>query len=362
MRRTHPVLSIPRRKPASAFTLIEILLATLIASLILGATYSVYLAASQSWNRSRSASFNYQYARATFSLLEQHLRCALPPDSKTGITFEGLDTDPPETTKGSSASSSAPDAQNSGAPDTPRTGQESNSDSADSNAQEVTETLVDVLFPPEKPLDFRTTSPQLKANDTNQETWLQSDSLQFVSTGQIHGAGTHNRADLCELRFFLAPPTATELPRLVMLRNIVPTGSFSEPTDQTTSSTTPLTTQDAQETQTQSSQQIELAPNIVSFDVVYFDGTEWVAEWKNGKSLPQAVEIALVFADPDGVSNPVVLTKLVSLNLASAPENEAADTNGTTEKSPNNPMPPTNNQAPPPPQGAPPPTGGQDRR
>ncbi len=348
MRRTLTVPPIPRRASKRAFTLIEILLATVIASLILGATYSVYLAATRTWNRSRSASFNHQYARAVFSLLEQHLRCALSPDSRTGITFEGLDTEPPEITGSPSTSVSSQSRQNTPSSGVSENAPESNPDSTGNVSEEVTETLVDLLFPPEKPLDFRTTSPELNAIDTEQEPWLQSDSLQFVSTGQIHGAGTHNRADLCELRVFLTAPTATELPMLVMLRNIVPTGNFAEPENQTD----PLATQDEQETQTQSSQMFELAPNIVSFDVVYFDGTEWVAEWTSKETLPLAVEITLVFADPNGVSNPVALTKLVSLNLASAPDTKSGNDRGTEEK-------PADGQTPPgsQPQGAPPPDG-----
>jgi hypothetical protein len=222
---------------------------------------------------------------------------------------------------------------------------------------------VDRLFPPEEPLEFRTTSPALNPNDTEQEPWLQSDSLQFVSTGQVHGAGTHNRADLCELRFFLAPPTATELPRLALLRNIVPTGDFTEPDTQND----PLATQDEQATQTQSSQWVELAPNVVNFDVVYFDGTEWIAEWTGRQTLPPAVEITLVLADPDGVSDPLVLSKLISLNLASLPTSEAPDETDTPEDVPNEDRsgePPRN--APPPSNGpprgdAPPPQGGEDR-
>ncbi|HPS02476.1 MAG TPA: prepilin-type N-terminal cleavage/methylation domain-containing protein [Candidatus Sumerlaeota bacterium] len=371
MRRTFPVPPIFRRGPTRAFTLIEILLATLIASLILGATYSVYLAASKTWNRSRNVSFNYQYARAAFSLLEQHLRCALPPDSKSGITFKGEDTEPPETAAGPSTSTSSRDQQKTSTPES------SSSDASGTNrpssgnvSAETTETLVDLLFPPGKPLDFRTTSPELKANNTEQEPSLQSDSLQFVSTGQIHGLGTHNRADLCELRFFLTPPTSTELPTLVMLRNLVPTGNFAD----ASSTTQSLATQDAQESQTQSSQMVELAPNVVSFDVVYFDGTEWVAEWNNKPTLPLAAEITLVLADPQGVSNPVVLTKLISLNLASPPDKESGNSEKTPEKTENgqNPPPPQGGQGGPPPQGGsqqpngprpggPPPSGGENR-
>lgn len=373
MRPTSPALSLSYRTSTRAFTLIEILLATLIASLILGATYSVYLAASKTWNRSRNTSFNYQYARAAFSLIEQHLRCALPPSSKSGILFKGEDTEPPETAAG--PSSTSPTSSGQQTPSTPAEGaspttSEKNRPSSGNASAETTETLVDLLFPPGKPLDFRTTSPELNANDTEQEPSLQSDSLQFVSTGQIHGIGTHNRADLCELCFFLTPPSSTELPTLVMLRNLVPTGTFTDAGNTTQS----LSTEDAQESQTQSSQMVELAPNVVSFDVVYFDGTEWVAEWKNKQNLPLAAEITLVLADPQGVSNPVVLTKLVSLNLASTPDSESAGNPGDSGKSADgqNPPPPQRGQGGPPPQGGPqppngprpggsPPSGGENR-
>jgi len=60
-----------------------------VSSLILGATYSSYLAAVGAWNRSRAARQQYQHARVALSIMERYLRCAVEPDSDASIVFEG---------------------------------------------------------------------------------------------------------------------------------------------------------------------------------------------------------------------------------------------------------------------------------
>lgn len=56
----------------------------------------------------------------------------------------------------------------------------------------------------------------------------------------------------------------------------------------------------------------ELAPNVVSFGVEYYDGIEYVPDW-SGSSLPESVRITLFLVDFESNANPVMFTKIVSL-------------------------------------------------
>lgn len=59
-----------------------------------------------------------------------------------------------------------------------------------------------------------------------------------------------------------------------------------------------------------------LGEQIVSFNLRFFDGYEWVEEWFSTYEVPEAIEFSLVVVDPEGLENPMSLTRLVSVPLA----------------------------------------------
>lgn len=73
----------------AGFTLIELLLGIMISSMIISASYTAYLGATQAWDKGRVGSEQYQMGRVVLSLLEQHLRCALIPDEGGTVVFDG---------------------------------------------------------------------------------------------------------------------------------------------------------------------------------------------------------------------------------------------------------------------------------
>lgn len=197
------------------FTLVEVLVGTTIAVLIVGAAYSTYLAAANSWQKSRSTSANYQYGRAAMSVMERSIRSALPPSNDTGIVFTG-----------------------------------------ESYVIEGTE--------------------------------LAADSVRFTCTGNRFTVGRPGMSDIAEIEFFLDISESLGEPSLMMRRRVVPS-----------------------EDPEYEGEVDELAPNVVSFNVRYHDGIDFVDEWE-GQELPQAVQISLVLYNFDGES-PVSFHKLVTL-------------------------------------------------
>ena len=58
----------------------------------------------------------------------------------------------------------------------------------------------------------------------------------------------------------------------------------------------------------------ELAPNVISFNVEYFDGTDWIEIWDDDEKLPKAVEITMILFDADHQETPIKFSKLVFIN------------------------------------------------
>jgi len=61
---------------------------------------------------------------------------------------------------------------------------------------------------------------------------------------------------------------------------------------------------------------VQIGGQIVSFDLRFFDGTEWLDEWYYDTEAPVAVEFTLTVADSDGLENPMTLTRLVVIPMA----------------------------------------------
>ena len=70
------------------FSLIELVVALSVSTLVLGATLSAYLAATGSWERCRNASEETAEARLALSTIERHLRAALYPGDTGSIVFD----------------------------------------------------------------------------------------------------------------------------------------------------------------------------------------------------------------------------------------------------------------------------------
>jgi len=59
-----------------------------------------------------------------------------------------------------------------------------------------------------------------------------------------------------------------------------------------------------------------LVTHLVRFNIIYFNGKEWLNDWVLEKELPKAVEIGLEIADPGRVAGNATFAKLIVLNLS----------------------------------------------
>ena len=138
---------------------------------------------------------------------------------------------------------------------------------------------------------------------------LESDTLRFSTTGGPIVAGHRKVGDICEVQFYLSAPPEGTAPSLMMQKSVLPTDEASWFEDED------VETMD----EAYANPPAELAPNVISFDVMYFDGYEWVDEWitESSSSLPRAVQITLVFAAPSQGKKIVQFAKLIVLNTSS---------------------------------------------
>ncbi|MDK2971846.1 MAG: hypothetical protein PWP23_1601 [Candidatus Sumerlaeota bacterium] len=74
---------------ARGLSLIELLLALIVTSLIIGASYAAYLTAARAWDSGRVQGRNTQIARAALDVIARQVEAALPPNSETGVVFMG---------------------------------------------------------------------------------------------------------------------------------------------------------------------------------------------------------------------------------------------------------------------------------
>ena len=58
----------------------------------------------------------------------------------------------------------------------------------------------------------------------------------------------------------------------------------------------------------------ELAPNVISFDITYYDGLFEKSEWIKEKSLPEMVAISIIMEDPKAPEEVISFYKMITLN------------------------------------------------
>jgi type II secretion system protein J len=122
----------------------------------------------------------------------------------------------------------------------------------------------------------------------------QADSVLFVSTGGRVDPSRANRVDLAQVEFYLnQDPDRPDLGLMMRQRTLPADPQWGHG--------------DAD----------ELAPDVASFDVRFFDGAQWVEDWPAGQGLPKAAEVTLVFADPEGAWNPAQFSRLIPFKCAS---------------------------------------------
>lgn len=202
---------------SKAFTLVELLVAMIVASFIVGAAFSAYVAAMRAWEKSRSRADGYQHARVALNLMERTLRSAVPPDSSSSVVFSGTDS-------------------------------------------HIT------------------------------GTELGADILRFTTTGMPVSRDRAASADVAEVEFYLDIDEEIGEPRLMFRRRW-----FA-----------------GQDEEAFPPVEDELAPNIVSFDVTYWDGTEFIESWSEEK-LPRAVRINLTLFDFHADENLLAFERTVFL-------------------------------------------------
>lgn len=225
----------------AGFTLIELLLAIMISTMIMGASFSAYLAANQSWDKGRAVSNQYQVGRVALSKMEQYLRSVIEPNEGGTIIFDG-------------------DYEYS-------TGKESNR------------------------LQY----------------------LQFSSCGEYIRPEKELRSDLCELKFFLKEHEEDNLYSLIMRKRLLPSGYYEDEQGDVT---------------------IELADRVIGLEFTYLKGSERLKEWVGESGLPRSVEIKLILAGVEKISNDVQFTKMILLNTTRTSMEDVGDESevGTEEE------------------------------
>lgn len=207
-------------RTSQGFTLVELLVAMIVASFIVGAALSAYLAAMNAWEKSRSRADGYQHARVALNLMERTLRSAVAPDSATSVVFSGSD-------------------------------------------------------------NYIT------------GTELGADVLRFTTTGMAVSHDCAGSADVAEVEFYLDLDEELGEPRLMFRRR-----AFA-----------------GQDEELFPPVEDELAPNIVSFDVTYWNGTEFIESWEE-ESLPRAVNINLTLFDFHADENLLAFQRTVFLPVS----------------------------------------------
>lgn len=177
-----------------AFTLIEVMVSLLIATMILGASATVFVTAMNGWERGSEKEEVLRVARTTSSLIERHLRSAVRPTTDYLRVFDGEVLSEGETT---------------------------------------------------------------------------GHRLTMISSAQGRFPRDLPPTDVCEIEFELDPDTEDGL---VMRIDATPDDDPYE-----------------------GGYSIELSPLVRQFELIYFDGEEWVEDWYR-TSLPQAVELTLAIA------------------------------------------------------------------
>ena len=127
-----------------------------------------------------------------------------------------------------------------------------------------------------------------------------ADRLAFCSTGGRISRRSKTGIDFAEVAFFLNEDPAK--PDLLMRKRMFP---MSEPW--------------------RASETSELAPGVASLRFRYFDGMDWVDDWAMQQSLPLAVEVTLVFLDPEERANPMKFQKLITIPTASVEETKTVE-------------------------------------
>lgn len=197
-------------------TLLELLLALVISTILLGTAFATYRTSMRAWETCRSRSLTTQYARAALDRMEGAIQAAVPPNSEKGIVFEGT-----------------------------------------SGVIEGTE--------------------------------LSADRLRLTTTGMRVLPDRPGSSDLAELQFYLDINERLGEPALLVRAKPFPS---SDP---------------ALDWRTD-----ELAPRVASFNVRYFDGTEFLDEW-DSDSLPRAVRIDLLLYDFSAEENAVQFKRLIEV-------------------------------------------------
>jgi len=122
------------------------------------------------------------------------------------------------------------------------------------------------------------------------------DTLHFASSGSLASPGPRVRADLCDVKFSVVQDPGTMLGILVMSRRNLPANPLLP--------------------EVEKPEKGVLVTHLVRFNIIYFNGKEWLNDWVLEKELPKAVEIGLEIADPGQVAGNATFAKLIVLNLS----------------------------------------------
>lgn len=146
-------------------------------------------------------------------------------------------------------------------------------------------------------------------NDGDEEAGLDYDTVIFLSAANARFPRELALADLCEIEFFIDTGSRGQADneQVATDSNVGGLWMRIDPTpDDDVESGGYL---------------VALGEQVVSLDFRFFDGYEWLEEWYFDNEVPEAIEFTITVSDPDGLENPMTLTRLVTVPTAATINN-----------------------------------------
>ena len=302
----HPTRRVRRRGP-HGFTLLEMVLALGLSSLLLVALYT---ALQMHWSSSALGQVEMersQVARALFRRIETDLRSVVFRDNPLSSSTDddssssSSDTSSSSSTSGSTGSTSGSSGSSSGGT-TGSSGSSGTGTSSTSGSSSSSTTTTDT-YSTQKTGVFGDSQNLVVHLSLPSRASTLSAAAQSTANGSVSGTSGFSGSDLQSVMYFLAGSSSSVAQQL--------SGSLTSATGQATGLARlqgdRMAMQAADESGDMSSMASGaqlLAPEVASIEFEYFDGVSWSTSWDSAtsNSLPNAVRITIDFHPPVATS------------------------------------------------------------
>jgi prepilin-type N-terminal cleavage/methylation domain-containing protein len=232
-------------------TLIEILVGIAISTILAGAGYAVYAAATSGWEKSRRRIDMRQRGQSALELMARCLRAAQIPDSADDLVFEGDNVE----------------------------------------------------------IEAESTAPFYSSvfGDEEDGAVLNLDSLGFRTNAPIHLFGDEETPDQVEVEFYLEGGPEEEIETETGIEEFEEEDLEGPPSGATLLMRVDPT-YDAD--MTGGGWIVEVVDGIEQLNFSFYNGSDWKESWTSSDGPPTAVEVGLSVLDPLGKERPMVFTRI----------------------------------------------------